>query len=386
VTQPDLLALALAAGGMVSAASAAYLSQRRKLVAATAAAELAESRAETLRVIANATRDITSLDPRAVSSAVCKATVRVGFDMAEIDVADGALTTLTPLYSTGMPDDHVPHPQAITECVAGLAYQTGKTVVIPDYSQWPGALPHLRALGILGTCGATPVTITDGVVVILSVAMHAVEEVTDFQRECLELLARQAGVALDNARQYDERQELQGDLAHQAFHDALTGLGNRAQFLTALRSRATDGIPRGLTAVLFIDLDGFKGVNDAMGHAAGDQLLEVVAQRLMASIRPHDSLARFGGDEFTLLLEQISAPAEAEAVARRVTARVQEPIVIDGVTVSVSASIGVAFGDAGTDGEAMLREADAAMYRGKAIGRGAIVVSTRLARQLDAAL
>jgi diguanylate cyclase (GGDEF)-like protein len=106
----------------------------------------------------------------------------------------------------------------------------------------------------------------------------------------------------------------------------------------------------------------------------------------MASIRPHDSLARFGGDEFTLLLEQISAPAEAEAVARRVTARVQEPIVIDGVTVSVSASIGVAFGDAGTDGEAMLREADAAMYRGKAIGRGAIVVSTRLARQLDAAL
>jgi len=362
---------------VVIAAAAFAVAAVGRLAALRARLAEAERRAELLRVIANASRDISSLDPDAVLAAVCRATVQAGFDMAEIDVADEALTTLTPVHATGMPDHHVPEPQPITAGIIGLAYTNGETVIIPSYSEWEGGVPHVRELGILGTCGATPVWTEDGIVVILTVAMHDVREVTEFQKECLQLLAKQAGVALQNARRYDERRRLQGDLAHLAFHDTLTGLGNRADFLRRLkdRPRADDST---LAALLFIDLDDFKTANDTLGHEAGDRLLAVVAERLLAGVRPTDAIARFGGDEFTVLLERISSRAEAEAVARRISARLGEPLQLDGVAMTASASIGIALGDQCADDDAMLREADAAMYRAKLLGKGCIEVSTRL--------
>lgn len=361
----------------IAAFAAGALTVRRRLLAVRERCADAERRAEVLRVIATASRDISSLDPDAVLSAVCRATVQVGFDMAEIDVADEDLTILTPVHATGMPDHHVPQPQPITAGIAGLAYTSGETVIIPSYAAWEGGVPQVRELGILGTCGATPVWTEDGIVVILTVAMHDVRQVTDFQKECLQLLAKQAGVALQNARRYDERRRLQGDLAHQAFHDALTGLGNRAWFLLRLknRPRVNDST---MAALLFIDLDDFKLANDTLGHAGGDRLLTVVAERLRAGVRPHDALARFGGDEFVVLLERISSPAEAEAVARRISARLMEPLELDGVEVSTSASIGIALGDHAADDESMLREADAAMYRAKVHGKARIEVCTEL--------
>jgi diguanylate cyclase (GGDEF)-like protein/PAS domain S-box-containing protein len=176
-----------------------------------------------------------------------------------------------------------------------------------------------------------------------------------------------------NTRDISERKELQEQLVHEASHDALTQLANRALFhervAEALRGRRrTDQV-----AVLFLDLDGFKEVNDSLGHAAGDQLLVQVADRLRAAVRDGDTVARFGGDEFAVLL---ACPdlVEAQAVARRIVAAVGEPFAIDGRDVHVGASVGLAGGDPGegtpVGAEQLMRNADLAMYRAKAAGGG----------------
>jgi diguanylate cyclase (GGDEF)-like protein/PAS domain S-box-containing protein len=173
-----------------------------------------------------------------------------------------------------------------------------------------------------------------------------------------------------NSRDISERKELQDQLVHEAYHDALTGLANRVLFHEQVdaalrRSRRTDGV-----TVLFLDLDGFKEVNDSLGHAAGDQLLVLVADRLRASVRAGDVVARFGGDEFAVLIESVVATADAEAVARRIVAGLHEPFDIDSRDIHVQASIGLAsVGDAG-DAEQLMRNADLAMYRAKAAGGG----------------
>ena len=155
----------------------------------------------------------------------------------------------------------------------------------------------------------------------------------------------------------------------QAYHDTLTGLPNRALFQHRLRDRAINGAPP-LSAVLFIDLDGFKAANDTYGHAVGDDLLVTVGHRLKEAVRVTDTLARFGGDEFTVLLDRIVSPAEAEAIADRVLALLEEPMVVGGVKLYVSASVGVAVGGPAVPGETLLRQADAAMYRAKSAGKG----------------
>jgi len=161
---------------------------------------------------------------------------------------------------------------------------------------------------------------------------------------------------------YEER------LSQQAFHDALTGLPNRALFQDRLDNALRQ---RGQTVgLLFVDLDHFKVVNDSLGHDAGDQLLCDVAQRLAGCLRDGDTLARLGGDEFTVLMPGIADAQVAEAVASRIESRLEPPFELPGQSVFVTASIGIATGDALHDrSEALLRDADAAMYEAKAHGR-----------------
>ncbi len=185
-------------------------------------------------------------------------------------------------------------------------------------------------------------------------------------------------------RDVSERKRLEAQLTHQAFHDALTGLANRALF----RDRVEHALTRterhaAGVAVLFLDLDNFKSINDGLGHAAGDRLLCAVAGRLMAATRGHDTVARLGGDEFAILLEAVHDDAEALQVVERAEAAMQAPVSLDGKDVLISASIGIARGGSASRADELLRNADVAMYRAKARGGGSHAV---FAPEMHAAL
>lgn len=166
--------------------------------------------------------------------------------------------------------------------------------------------------------------------------------------------------------------ETQAELVRRSLHDSLTHLPNRMLFqdrvdhALARQSRADSTSPP--HALLFIDLNDFKTVNDTLGHAAGDALLVTVADRLRGCLRPPDTVARLGGDEFAILLED-AAPGSAEAVARRVLDALHSPTDLDGEPVSSAASIGIAFSEVGLDVPGLLRRADTAMYAAKASGK-----------------
>ena len=169
-----------------------------------------------------------------------------------------------------------------------------------------------------------------------------------------------------------ERRRLEAELTHRAFHDALTGLANRALFRDrvehALGRAARERSPS--VAVVFVDLDDFKAVNDTLGHAAGDELLVAVATRLRAATRAADTVARLGGDEFGVLVEDVASDEEALGVAERIVASLRDPVRVRGRTLPVRGSAGVARASAGATAEALLRDADVAMYRAKHEGKG----------------
>jgi diguanylate cyclase (GGDEF)-like protein/PAS domain S-box-containing protein len=173
-----------------------------------------------------------------------------------------------------------------------------------------------------------------------------------------------------------ERRALRERLAYAAIHDPLTALPNRVLFMDRLEtalSRATRHHRH--VAVIFLDLDRFKFVNDGMGHAAGDRLLESVAERLLGSIRPNDTVARFGGDEFVVLCDEVAGEDAAVQVAERLTDALSRPISLPEGDVFVTASAGVALSVHGTDSAArLLRDADTAMYMAKERGRARIEV------------
>ncbi|WP_213010120.1 putative bifunctional diguanylate cyclase/phosphodiesterase, partial [Paractinoplanes toevensis] len=176
-------------------------------------------------------------------------------------------------------------------------------------------------------------------------------------------------------RDVTERRRLENDLAHQAFHDTLTGLANRALFQNRLeQAAAVAGKARGSVAVLFVDLDDFKEVNDTLGHAAGDQLLIAVGKRITEVAGPMNTAARTGGDEFAVLMEHLAAPDDAEAIAARIVAALSEPIeVSDGHgglhLVSGASSVGVATSADAAGISELLRRADVAMYVAKTDGK-----------------
>ena len=192
-------------------------------------------------------------------------------------------------------------------------------------------------------------------------------EPTPSERTLLTSAANLAAIAI-------ARHRAQALLAHQATHDSLTGLPTREVALERLR-RITLRARRGgaHTAVLFLDIDRFKVLNDSVGHGVGDRLLVEMADRLRAALRPGDLIARFGGDEFVMVCEQIGTELDAYTLASRLLEVVQAPFSIDGIEVVVTASIGIAMSD-GQSPEAVLRDADAAMYLAKDRGRARVEV------------
>jgi diguanylate cyclase (GGDEF)-like protein len=162
-------------------------------------------------------------------------------------------------------------------------------------------------------------------------------------------------------------------LRHETLHDSLTGLPNRVLLLDRL-GHALDRTARtgGSLGVLYADLDGFKAVNDRLGHAAGDDLLKEVAGRLQRVVREEDTVSRLGGDEFTIILAGNESPTEVEQVAQRLLQAIARPFSLRGQECFVGTSIGIAlFPGDGEDAEALIKSADTAMYRAKEQGRNA---------------
>jgi diguanylate cyclase (GGDEF)-like protein len=198
----------------------------------------------------------------------------------------------------------------------------------------------------------------------------------EHQLRALSLFGEQAAAAIANARLYEEQRLLASQNVYQALHDLLTNLPNRGLFV----DRVTHALSRRrrkdqLLALLFLDLDDFKLINDSLGHSAGDEVLITFADRLRSCVRSGDAIARFGGDEFAVLVEDVSSVASAVATAERIMALFTEPYTVGGRSVWLRASIGVALESlAASSAEALLRNADTAKNVAKSQGKGRIVV------------
>jgi diguanylate cyclase (GGDEF)-like protein len=189
------------------------------------------------------------------------------------------------------------------------------------------------------------------------------------------LLARSVRYAI-------ERKRSEAELAHQALHDPLTALPNRALFIDRLTVALDRSRRKGaLVAVLFLDVDGFKRINDSMGHAAGDMVLTALAGRFREMLRPMDTVARFGGDEFTFLFEELDSEREALLIADRISQSASRPLVLGDNETTVAVSIGISIVTDPVTPEAAIRDADAAMYRAKEQGGARLELYDENSRQ-----
>jgi diguanylate cyclase (GGDEF)-like protein/PAS domain S-box-containing protein len=175
-------------------------------------------------------------------------------------------------------------------------------------------------------------------------------------------------------RDITERKAFEDELHHHAFYDSLTGLANRRLLVErldqALRRSALD---RKTHALIFVDVDRFKSINDSLGHVTGDEFLVAIGERMKCVVRTHDLLARFGGDEFVVLLEDVAGAEEAVIAARRICAAVEQPMVLpDGYEMVATVSVGIALTEPGKTADDVLRNADVAMYDAKAKGGGGV--------------
>ncbi len=238
-------------------------------------------------------------------------------------------------------------------------------------AMWPPDTPTRRpaAPDRFSSLFALPVTeVDDAFVVVTARWPDAAPPAAEI--ESLELFAAQAGASLRNAQVHRELQALKDRLAHEAAHDALTDLPNRRRFTDELERVCGRGRAGDLVAVLFLDLDGFKDVNDRYGHDSGNELLVAVANRLRNCVRPGDLVARMGGDEFTVLLTRLQGIPTAVEVADRICSVISEPFPLSSGAAHISTSIGIAVAAShDVDPSDLLRRADVAMYRTKSQGK-----------------
>ncbi len=256
---------------------------------------------------------------------------------------------------------------------AGVALDSHAPAIVPDWEREERFTmpPILRVFGAASSIAVTiegknrPYGVLD---------LHSTEP-GRFGAEDVAFVQAAANVLADAI----ERNAADQALRHRVLHDSLTGLPNRASFVDSLGEAVNRAVASGSPiGILFLDLDHFKLINDSLGHHAGDTLLRVVAPRLRSHLRPGDVVARFGGDEFGILIDRLADEGEALAIADRVAAAFAAPIEIEGVDHFVSASIGVAVArptnNRPADAELLIRDADAAMYRAKDSGRARVVL------------
>lgn len=259
-------------------------------------------------------------------------------------------------------------PSLVRERTISVGQRVWHLSVLPTNRLRGTADTALRAVAMGSCIGGTLVVAL--MVAVLAEARNRAE--TKVEQRTAELLH-------DIARRKEVEQmlrERESELHHLAFHDPLTGLANRILFYDRV-SHALLTHARGnqTFAVIFVDLDGFKSVNDRLGHVAGDELLCVVATRLTGCLRESDTVARFGGDEFAVVTERLAHPDDARKAAARIVEELGRPYDLEAGTARVSASVGIALNRPGDRADDVLREADLAMYTAKKAGKARFVVA-----------
>lgn len=365
----DLKLLLLRAGtllllGLLGGSMAQQL--RRQSTALREALAESEHRAELLRVVAATGKALPVDDLPSLLDRVAAAALRLGFEVAELALIDPAQDERVVAAQRGLPASVTEGPKPADLGLVGAVSSAERTVLIADYSNWGGADPSVLEVGLCQAVG-TPVWVSGRVEGVLCAGWRSRRQATADEVECLEMLAVEAGAGLEAARRLEDQMSYATLLQRQARQDPLTGLANRSHLLELLRIRSRDdGAPP--AAILFVDLDRFKHVNDTFGHGGGDQLLRMVAARMGSAIRPPDVLARLGGDEFVVLLHQADE-LSAVKVADRLHHALEEPFTLYTRALQISASIGIAVVDRGVNPDLVLAQADMAMYSAKQLRR-----------------
>jgi diguanylate cyclase (GGDEF)-like protein len=348
-----LLLVALTTGHLARAAARTSEEHRR------ARAE-SERRAELLALVAGASRKLAALEVDRLLSGVVDAAAAFGFDGVELCMYDGVASTWSVAHAKGLPEHDGRTP--LDPDLPGGVRARQATVLVQHGDDDAGPAAGWRAQGYRSVV-ALPIPAGDSVVAALIVGTTEDRAVGAPEVESLELLATQAGVGLANVRLLDR-------IRHQALHDALTGLPNQLLFEDRVAQALTQARRTDTTAALmFVDLDRFKKINDTLGHDFGNELLRQVAGRLLGAVRAGDTVARMGGDEFTLLLPALTNERDTEHVAGKVVDALRAPFAVGDHQLFVTASVGIAvYPSDGARYETLLKHADIAMYRAKAAG------------------
>jgi len=292
---------------------------------------------------------------------VARATALLGTPHGFVQLADPDGTGLVLRNATGMFEQFLERRTTIDEGLGGAVVRDGRPVAVDDYDHWDGRSRQLPT-ATFGAMVGVPLMTGGRVVGVLGLASgHTGRHWGPRDIDALTSFAKLASIGLDNARLNDVAQR-------GALYDGTTGLPNRElladRIAHALAGHRTDD--RETIAVLLLDLDRFKVINESLGHTVGDRLLAAVGQRLVHGLRPGDTVARFGGDEFGIILDPVVDAEEARSIAERIGAELRAPFPLNGREWFVSASMGIALADrARATPDELLREAEIAMVRAK---------------------
>jgi diguanylate cyclase (GGDEF)-like protein len=263
-------------------------------------------------------------------------------------------------HGSGVFADFIGHRMAIDDGLDGQIFRTGTPLAVADYDSFHGRSADMPVAGF-GSIMGVPLAAGGKTVGVIGLASGTTDRAFGpRETHALVRFAQLASIALDNSRLFDAAQR-------GALHDPTTGLPNRELLTGRIADALTSASPDGAAvAVILLDLDRFKVINESVGHAVGDRLLAAVGQRLLGSLRPSDTVARFGGDEFGIVLDPVQDADEARRIVERIGSDLRAPFPMGGREWFISASLGIALGRAGraTPGE-LLREAEIAMVRAK---------------------
>lgn len=312
------------------------------------------TRAKMLSILMRGARSMNTLDADKVLEGSMDSLIELGFDGAAFNLISEDGQTFRTFTTRNLPADYEQPLHPLTYGITGIVYSNLEPMIIDDYPNHPTAVPAIKGAGYQVFAGV-PVWAEDKVIGVLLAGRKNKKRISSHDREALERLAAQASGALVNARRFENERRAAQQHAESSMRDPLTGLGNRRQIDATLAKLFPND------AVLMIDLDRFKSVNDTDGHAAGDALLAKLGGFLKSQMREGDSAGRYGGEEFLIVLKAIGDDALSAAERIAQAWRDSKP--------RTTMSIGVAVHRFGVTAEDTVKRADTALYEAKHTGR-----------------